>query len=110
VSRLALEPTQPPVKWVAGGLSLGGKAAGAWSWPLTAIYCWGQECVELYLHSPNTPSWCGTQLKKHRDNFTFTFTFIFTFTFTFTSLHYTQFKEKKTKKNLMKRGNTKQKG
>jgi hypothetical protein len=28
--------------------------------------------VELYLHSPNTPSWRGTQL-KHRDNFTFTF-------------------------------------
>jgi hypothetical protein len=26
--------------------------------------------VELYLHSPNTPSWCGAQL-KHRDNFTF---------------------------------------
>jgi hypothetical protein len=28
--------------------------------------------VELYLHSPNTPSWCGAQL-KHRDNFTFYF-------------------------------------
>jgi hypothetical protein len=27
--------------------------------------------VELYLHSPNTPSWRGAQL-KHRDNFTFT--------------------------------------
>jgi hypothetical protein len=25
----------------------------------------------LYLHSLNTPSWCGVQLKKHRDNFTF---------------------------------------
>jgi len=24
------------------------------------------------LHSPNTPSWCGAQL-KHRDNITFTF-------------------------------------
>jgi len=31
-----------------------------------------KECVELYLHSPNTPSWRGAQL-KHRDNFTFTF-------------------------------------
>jgi hypothetical protein len=29
-----------------------------------------KEWVELYLHSPNTPSWCGAQL-KHRDNFTF---------------------------------------
>jgi len=26
--------------------------------------------VELYLHSPNTPPWCGAQL-KHRDDFTF---------------------------------------
>jgi hypothetical protein len=44
----------------------GGKAAGAWSCPLTSI----KECVELYLHSPNTPSWRGAQLKKkHRDNF-----------------------------------------
>jgi hypothetical protein len=31
-----------------------------------------KEWVELYLHSPNTPSWRGVQL-KHRDNFTFTF-------------------------------------
>jgi hypothetical protein len=30
----------------------GRKAAGAWSWPLTSIWCRGQECVELYLHSP----------------------------------------------------------
>jgi len=31
----------------------------------------GAYCgVELYLHSPNTPSWCGAQL-KHRNNFTF---------------------------------------
>jgi len=28
--------------------------------------------VELYIHSPNTPSCRGAQL-KHRDNFTFTF-------------------------------------
>jgi hypothetical protein len=33
--------------------------------------------VELYLHSPSTPSWRGAQL-KHRDNFTFTFTFYYT--------------------------------
>jgi len=31
-----------------------------------------KECVDLYLHSPNTPSWRGAQLKnKHGDNFTF---------------------------------------
>jgi hypothetical protein len=32
-----------------------------------------RECVELYLHSPNMPSWRGALLKKHRDNFTFYF-------------------------------------
>jgi hypothetical protein len=30
--------------------------------------------MELYLHSPDTPSWRGDQL-KHRDNFTFNFYF-----------------------------------
>jgi hypothetical protein len=29
-----------------------------------------KECVELYLHSPNTPTWRGAQL-KNRENFTF---------------------------------------
>jgi hypothetical protein len=35
--------------------------------------------MELYLHSPNTPSWRGAQL-KHRDNFAFTF-FVFVYSF-----------------------------
>jgi hypothetical protein len=47
------------------------KAGWAWSWPLTYMYCRGQECTESYLHSPNTPSWRGVQL-KHRGIFTFT--------------------------------------
>jgi hypothetical protein len=29
-----------------------------------------KEWVELYLHSPNTPSWRGAQL-KHKENFIF---------------------------------------
>jgi hypothetical protein len=29
-----------------------------------------KEWVVLYLHSPNTPSWRGSQ-RGHRDNFTF---------------------------------------
>jgi hypothetical protein len=33
-----------------------------------------KEWVELYLHSPNAPSWRGAQ-GDHKDNFTFTFTF-----------------------------------
>jgi hypothetical protein len=48
----------------------GGKAAGAWRWQLTSIQCQGQECVELYHHSLNTPLLHGAQL-KHRDNFIF---------------------------------------
>jgi hypothetical protein len=30
-----------------------------------------KESMELYIHSPNTPSWRGAQL-KHSDNFSFT--------------------------------------
>jgi hypothetical protein len=30
----------------------GGKAAGAWSWPLTSKKCRGEENVDLYIHSP----------------------------------------------------------
>jgi hypothetical protein len=29
-----------------------------------------KEWVELYLHSPNTPAWCGAQ-EEHKDNFTY---------------------------------------
>jgi hypothetical protein len=70
VSRMALGPTQPPIQWVPGALSLvvtrpGREADG--SHPSSAEV---NEWVELYLHSPNTPSWCGAQL-KHRDSFTF---------------------------------------
>jgi hypothetical protein len=33
-------------------MGTGGKEIGAWSWPLTSIYCRGQKCVELNFHSP----------------------------------------------------------
>jgi hypothetical protein len=66
-----LTASRPVLKSTRGSFP-GGKAAGAWSWPLTSTYCRGQECVELYLHSPRRPSWRSAQL-KHRDNFTFTF-------------------------------------
>jgi hypothetical protein len=49
----------------------GGKAARAWSWPLTSISCRGQRMSGAIPPLPNTPSWRFAQL-KHRDNFTFT--------------------------------------
>jgi hypothetical protein len=72
-SRTALGPTQPPIQWVLGALSLGREADH--SLPSSAEV---KEWMELYLHSPNTPSWRGAQL-KHRDNFIFTWTLIFSF-------------------------------
>jgi hypothetical protein len=72
-SRTALGPTQTPIQWVPGGLSLEVKRPGReanHSRPSSAEV---EERVELYLHSPNTSPWRGAQL-KHRDNFTFTFT------------------------------------
>jgi hypothetical protein len=72
MSRLALEPIQPPIQWVPGVLSLGVKqlrCEANHSPPPSAEV---KECVELYLYSPNTPSWHSSQLKKHRDNFTLT--------------------------------------
>jgi hypothetical protein len=53
---MILGPTQRPIQWVTGALSLGVKRPVRGAIPPL----------------PNTPSWCGAQL-KHRDNFTFTF-------------------------------------
>jgi hypothetical protein len=64
LSRMALGPTQPSIQWVRGALSLGVQRLGReadHSPPSSADV---EECVKLYLHSPNTPSWRGTQLKK----------------------------------------------
>ena len=44
------------IQWVLGFLP-GGKVATAWSRPLTSIWCWGQEYMELYLYSPYMSSW-----------------------------------------------------
>jgi hypothetical protein len=52
--RTALGPTQPPIQWVPGSLSLEVKRPGreADHSPLSSAKV--KECVELYLHSPNT--------------------------------------------------------
>jgi len=59
MSRMALRPTQPLIQWIPGAVSLGVKWLGIeadYSPPSTAEV---KECMELYLHSPNTPSWRG---------------------------------------------------
>jgi hypothetical protein len=63
-----LGPTQL-IQWLLGVLSLGVNQTAReadHSPPSSAEF---KECVKLYLHPPNTPSWGGDQL-KHRDNFT----------------------------------------
>jgi hypothetical protein len=69
---MALGPTQSPIQWVPGALSLRVKWPGREADHSPPSGAEVKECVALYLHSPNTPSWRGAQL-KHRDNFTFTF-------------------------------------
>jgi hypothetical protein len=71
-SRTTLGPTQPPIQWVPGALSLAVKRPvreADHSPPSSAEV---KEFVELYLHSPIRLHG-GAQL-KHRDNFTFSFT------------------------------------
>jgi hypothetical protein len=61
---MLLGSTQPPIQWVPVALSLGVKRPrreADHSRPSSAeVKAW----VELYLHSPNTPSWSGAQLKE----------------------------------------------
>jgi hypothetical protein len=71
-SRRALGPTQPPIQWVPGTLSLGVKRQGREADHSPPSSAEVKERVKLYLHSPNTSPWRGAQL-KHRDNFAFTF-------------------------------------
>jgi hypothetical protein len=51
LSRPALEPTQPPVRWVPG-LSLGKERPGRDADPSSLSSAVGHERVELYLYSP----------------------------------------------------------
>jgi hypothetical protein len=70
-SRTALGPTQPPIQWVPGALSLGVKRPGReadHSPPSSAEVknAWSYTSTPKYVFM----AWC---LVKHRDNFTFTF-------------------------------------
>jgi hypothetical protein len=54
VSRTALGPTQPPIQWVPGALSLEVKRPGRESDHSPPSSAEVKKCVELYLHSTNT--------------------------------------------------------
>jgi hypothetical protein len=69
----ALGPTQPPIQWIPWALSLEVKRPGREADHSPPSSAEVEECVELYLHSPNTFSWRDAQL-KHRDKLTFSLT------------------------------------
>jgi hypothetical protein len=60
-------PTHPPIQWVPGALSVRVKRVGREADHSPPSSAEVKEYMELYLHSPYTPSWRGTQL-KHREN------------------------------------------
>jgi hypothetical protein len=71
VSKLPLRPTQPPLQWVKGALSLvvrqpGRKAEHSLP-PSTGVKNSG-----AVLTLPHTSLWCGASLIKHRDTITLT--------------------------------------
>jgi hypothetical protein len=65
--RTALRPTQPPIQWVPGALSLDVKRSGR-----EAYHSHLEPRSKKATPLSNMPSWRGAQLKKHRDIFTFT--------------------------------------
>jgi hypothetical protein len=58
-SRTALGPTQPPIQWVPGTLSVRVKRLGREADHSPPTSAEVKEWVELHLHSPNTPSCRG---------------------------------------------------
>jgi hypothetical protein len=56
-SRSALGPTQPPIQWIPKALSLGIKRPEREADRSPPSSAEVKEWVELYIHSPNTPSW-----------------------------------------------------
>jgi hypothetical protein len=58
-SRTALGPTHPPIQWAPGSVSLEVKRQGREADHSPPSSAEVKEWVELYIYSPNTPSWCG---------------------------------------------------
>jgi hypothetical protein len=62
----ALGPIQSPIQWVPGSFSLGVRRPGRKADHSPPSSAEVKDWVQIYIHSPNTPSWRGVQLKKHR--------------------------------------------
>jgi hypothetical protein len=73
VSRTALGPTQPPIQWVSGALSVGVKRQWREADHSSSSTAEVKECMDIYLHSLNTPSWRGAHLKKAQGQLQLTF-------------------------------------
>jgi hypothetical protein len=74
---MALKPAQPLIQFVTAATFLRAMQPGreAAHSPSSAAV---KECVELYLHSPRTPSWHGVQLERSTRN-TLTFTLYYNY-------------------------------
>jgi hypothetical protein len=70
-SRTVLGPTQPPIQWVPGTLSLEVKRPGLEADHSPPSSTEVREWVELYIHFPSTPSWRGAQSTGTNLHFTF---------------------------------------
>jgi hypothetical protein len=69
VSRTVLGHIQPPIQWVPGALSLRVKQPGREAHHSPPSNAEVKQCMDLYLHSPNTHSLHGAVLKKDRNKF-----------------------------------------
>jgi hypothetical protein len=65
-SRPSLGPTQPPIQWIQWAISMMVKRQGREADHSPPFSAEVKECVELYLHFSNTPSWRGAQLRIWR--------------------------------------------
>jgi hypothetical protein len=82
-SRTALGPTQSPIQWVPGVLSLEVKRTGREADHSPPSSAEVKECVELYLSSSNAPSWPGAQLKKKTQGQLYLYFYIYRICFVF---------------------------
>jgi hypothetical protein len=71
-TQTALMPTQPPIRWIPCTVSLGVKPPGVKL--TTPLHIVPRSRMRGAIYPlPNTSSWRGTQLRKHRHNFTLSY-------------------------------------